>query len=151
MRAMIELREITKDNYEDCLNLSVREDQKDYVAPNIYSLAQAYIFRNSAFPFAIYSDDILIGFIMLGYYEVKNCYTLWRFMIDKKYQNKGYGKQALLLGIDYLKLTFHVKEIFTSVVPKNIFAKKLYNSIGFIETGELSGSEIVMKLDIKYE
>lgn len=143
---MIELREITKDNYEACLNLSVREDQKKHVATNTYSLAEAYIFRNTAFPFAIYSDDILIGFIMLGYYEVMNCYTLWRFMIDKKYQNKGYGRQALLLGIDYLKLTFHVKEIYTSVVPENIHAKKLYNSVGFIETGELSGSEIIMKL-----
>ena len=145
---MIELREITKDNYEDCLNLSVEEDQKSYVASNTYSLAQAYIFRKTAYPFAIYSDDTIIGFIMLGYYEDKSCYTLWRFMIDKKYQNKGYGKQALLLGIDYLKHTFRVKEIFTSVVPENIYAKRLYKSIGFIETGELSGCEIVMKLDL---
>ncbi|MDE6621419.1 MAG: GNAT family N-acetyltransferase [Lachnospiraceae bacterium] len=42
----------------------------------------------------------MVGFIMLGYYEVEGYYTLWKFMIDEKYQNKGYGKRALRLGID---------------------------------------------------
>lgn len=28
---------------------------------------------------------------------------LWRFMIDKNYQKKGFGKQAMSLVIDYVK------------------------------------------------
>lgn len=47
---------------------------------------------------------------MLGYYEVREYYTLWKLMIDEKYQNKGYGKKALRLGIDYLVNHFKVKE-----------------------------------------
>lgn len=29
---MVELKEITKDNYEECLNLSVADNQKNFVS-----------------------------------------------------------------------------------------------------------------------
>jgi Acetyltransferases, including N-acetylases of ribosomal proteins len=143
---MVELRDITRDNFDDCVNLTVSELQKNFVAANIYSLAQAWVYSKTAFPFAIYNDDVLIGFIMLGYYELKNCYNIWRFMIDERYQGKGYGKAALLLGIRYLAETYGVREIFLSVVPENIVAENLYRSVGFERTGEMSGSEAVMCL-----
>ena len=28
----------------------------------------------------------------------------WEFLIDYKYQGKGYGRKALLLGIDYVEV-----------------------------------------------
>ena len=145
---MIELKNITHDNFDDCVNLKVAENQKNFVAANIYSLAQAWLYYKTAFPFAIYDGDVLVGFIMLGYYELKNCYNVWRFMIDERYQGKGYGKAALLLGIRYLTETYGVSEIFLSVVPENIVAENLYRSVGFERTGEMSGSEAVMCLKV---
>lgn len=145
---MVELREITEDNFNKCIKLSVADNQRNHEASNVYSLAQAWVYRNTAFPFAIYADDILVGFIMLGYYEVKKQYNLWRFMIDEKYQGKGYGKQALLIAIYYLVNKINIKEVYTSVVAENTYARKLYNKVGFVETGELSDDEIVMKLII---
>ena len=145
---MVELKKITKDNFEACLNLKVADNQARFVASNIYSLAQAWVYQNTAFPFAIYADNILVGFIMMGYYEVKNNYTIWRFMIDEKYQNKGYGKKSLRLAINYLVENFKVNEVLLSVEPNNHIAKNLYTSLGFNETGELEGSEIEMKLVI---
>ncbi|MBD5537931.1 MAG: GNAT family N-acetyltransferase [Lachnospiraceae bacterium] len=95
---MVELREITKENYEECLNLKIADSQKNFVSSTVHSLAQAWVYYDTAFPFAIYANDEMVGFIMLGYYEVKGYYTLWKFMIDEQYQNKGYGKKALKLG-----------------------------------------------------
>jgi len=132
---MVELREITKENLEEVLNLDVSEHQKDYVSSTAASLAQAYVYRDTAFPFAIYADNALIGFIMLGYYEARNQYTLWKFLNDKKYQNKGYGKDALKQGIQYLIKSFHAKEIYTGVSIGNEQAKHVYRSLGFKETG----------------
>lgn len=132
---MIELREITKDNLDDVLNLDVSEHQKGYVSSAAASLAQAYVYRETAFPFAVYADNILVGFIMLGYYQARNQYTLWKFLIDKKYQNKGYGKEVLKQGIMYLQNTFGAKEIYTGVSIGNEQAKHVYKSLGFIETG----------------
>ncbi len=146
---MVELREITKDSLDDVLALSVHENQKDFVSTTAHSLAQAWAYRDTAFPFAIYSDDVLIGFVMLGYYEIKNQYTLWKFLIDKQYQNKGYGKQALQLAIRYLIYTFDVNEIYTGVAFENDTAKKLYHSFGFKETGEKDDFQLEMKLEIK--
>lgn len=146
---MVELREITRDNFEECLNLDVADSQRAFVSSNIYSLAQAWVYYKTAYPFAIYADDKMIGFIMLGYYEAQKYYTLWKFMIDAKYQNQGYGKKALKLGIDYLIEHFKVKEIYTAYESHNDVAKKLYTSFGFRETGEVVGNEVGMKLITK--
>ena len=133
---MIALRRITKENYEECFALKVTDSQMDFVPSNVYSLAQAWIFIFTSFPFAIYDDNTMVGFIMLGYYEIKNYYTIWRFMIDENYQNKGYEKKALILGVNFLIDHFKVKEVFLSVEPENTTARHLYRSLGFIETGE---------------
>ena len=55
-------------------------------------------------PLAVYNDDDLIGFVMIGKGTVgnenegvliKENYCFWRFMIDKKYQGQGYGKKTI--------------------------------------------------------
>ncbi len=145
---MVELRKITKENYEECLNLNIAENQKDFVSSTVHSLAQAWIYYDTAFPFAVYADNTMVGFIMLGYYEVGGYYTLWKLMIDEKYQNKGYGKKAVRLGIDYLVNRFNVKEIYTAYYATNRIARNLYTSIGFRETGEIVENQIGMKLII---
>ena len=145
---MVELREITKENYEECLSLHVAENQKDFVSSTVHSLAQAWVYHDTAFPFAIYADNTMVGFIMLGYYEVGGYNTLWKFMIDEKYQKKGYGSKALRLGIDYLVKRFKVKEVYTAYYTTNRIAANLYASVGFRETGEIEGNQIGMKLTI---
>ena len=100
-----------------------------------HSLAQAYVYRDTAFPFAVYADETLVGFIMLGFYEEKKQYTLWKLLIDKKYQNQGYGKGAVQKGITYLTDTFGAKEIYVGVSSGNDRAKRLYASTGFKATG----------------
>ena len=132
---MIKLEEITADNFEDVLNLKVSKNQENFVSTTAYSLAQAYVYRENAYPFAIYADDTLVGFIMFGFYELRNQYTLWKFLIDEKYQNKGYGKIALLLGIEYMKKQHDIKEMYTGVSIDNNVAERLYYSVGFQLTG----------------
>ena len=132
---MIELKEITSENIDEVLALKVDEGQKSFVSSNGDSLAQAYVYSKTAFPFAVYDNDTIVGFIMMGYYEVKSYYTLWKFMIDSRYQHKGYGRKALELGIKYLQDRFDVTEVYTGVVPGNTAAKKLYKSVGFKDTG----------------
>ena len=132
---MIKLDEITADNLEVVLKLKVSKEQENFVSTTAYSLAQAYVYRENAHPFAIYADDTLVGFIMFGFYELRNQYTLWKFLIDEKYQNKGYGKMALALGIEYMKKQYDIKEMYTGVAIDNDVAERLYHSVGFQLTG----------------
>ncbi|MBR5419847.1 MAG: GNAT family N-acetyltransferase [Lachnospiraceae bacterium] len=145
---MISLKEISRENIDEVLALGVDEDQKTFVSSNGDSLAQAYVYSETAYPFAVYEGSDPVGFIMMGYYEAKAYYTLWKFMIDRRYQNRGYGRKALELGIRFLKERFNVSEIYTGVVPGNSVAKKLYRSVGFEETGliELGMEEMRLTL-----
>ena len=142
---MVDLKMITKENLEDVLNLKVLNCQESFVSSTAYSLSQAYVYHETAFPFAIYNDNVVIGFIMMGYYETKNQYTLWKLLIDKNHQNKGYGREALKQGIMYLQNNFGAKEIYTGVSLGNEKAKHLYSSIGFKATGLVEDNMEEMK------
>jgi len=145
---MVELRDITVENLDEVLKLKVAKEQESFVSTTAYSLAQAWVCRETAYPFAIYADGVAVGFIMLGYYEERDQYTLWKFLIDEKHQNKGYGRQALQLGIRYLLNRFHPGAVYTGVAFENSVAKRLYESFGFRETGERDETMLELKLTI---
>ena len=86
---MIRLETITADNLDAVLKLKVSESQADFVSDTAHSMAVAYANYKTAFPFAVCADSAVVGFIMFGFYEERNQFTLWKFLIDKKYQNKG--------------------------------------------------------------
>jgi diamine N-acetyltransferase len=147
-KVMIHLESVTQNNIDELLGLSVREDQRSFVSSVAESLAQAYVYSETAYPFAVYEDDTLVGFIMMGYYDVKQYYTLWKFLIDKRYQNQGYGRQALELGLAYIRGKFNSPDIYTGVAPGNTVAKNLYRSVGFQDTGLIECGMEEMKYSV---
>src|SRR5438270_3530535 len=97
MRTMkLSLREVNQDNWLECINLQLEQDQLDFVSSNLYSLAEAKIFPYLV-PLAIYDQDTMIGFLMYGHdpEDSEGVYWLLRFMIDKRHQGKGYGRSSL--------------------------------------------------------
>ncbi len=144
----IRLEKVSIDNFEKVLSIQIDEGQKEFVSSPVYALAQAYVYYKTAYPFAIYNDDMMVGFIMFGFYESKNQYTLWKFLIDNQYQNKGYGKEALLKGIQYAKERFRCTELYTGVAIENQIAEHLYEKIGFKKTGIIENGMIEMCLHI---
>ena len=66
-------------------------------------------------------------------------------MIDKRYQRRGYGRDGLILLLDYVRSAPDGKEELwsTSWEPENEVAPKLYASFGFEPNGEKDGDEIV--------
>ena len=143
---MVHLQPVTTENLDEVLSLKIHDSQAGFVSSTAESLAQAYVYQETAFPFAVYDDQTVVGFIMMGYYEAKNYYTLWKLLIDRDHQHRGYGKEALRLGIAFLKERFHVNEIYTGVIPGNDVAKRLYESVGFRETGLFENNMLEMRL-----
>ena len=151
----ITLEKITYKNYIKVIwGLKVSKHQKNFVASNNNSLAEACVAITNggvALPFAICKNKKPIGFLMIGYglsedddlekedplfvEMARKSYCVWRFMIDKRYQGKGYGRKAMELALDYIR-TFPCGKADTcwlSYEPENEVAKKLYASFGFIE------------------
>ncbi|MCR5782193.1 MAG: GNAT family N-acetyltransferase [Clostridia bacterium] len=157
---MIHLEKLTYENFDDVFELKVKKIQYGFVANNCYSVAEAYVTvmnGGQVFPFAIYNGKRPVGFIQIGYGEnadqdgvsvEKDNYEIWRFMIDKRYQGRGYGKEALRQAIEFIKTWPCGKAecIWISYEPENEIAKKLYASFGFEETGEMDGNEAVAVL-----
>ncbi len=159
---MIHLEKITYENFDDVFDLKVKQEQYPFVASNLYSVAEAYVTLvngGQVFPFAIYDDDKLVGFIQLAYGEnadqdgvsvEKDNYEIWRFMIDKRYQGRGYGKEALRQALEFIRTwpCGKAEYCWISYEPENEVAKKLYASFGFEETGEMCGDEAVAVLKL---
>ena len=160
---MLHLVKITEENVWLILKLRVSEEQKEFVAPNDISLIEAYVTVSNggqALPYGIYDGDTPIGFLMIGYGcdgtpycgadESRNSYSLWRFMIDEKYQHKGYGRMALTLALDFIK-TFPCGPAtlcYLSYEPENTVAKSLYSKFGFKENGEFDEGEAIAVLTL---
>ena len=133
---MINLRDITKKNLFSIIDLNVSEDQKDQVASNSVSIAQAHYSKSAWFK-GIFNNDIAVGFVMLDLIKEENKCFLWRFMIDEKYQGKGYGKIALNQVINYIKSLKVFDEIKTSYVPTENSAEGFYKNFGFTESEDI--------------
>ncbi|MCZ8519745.1 MULTISPECIES: GNAT family N-acetyltransferase [Paenibacillus] len=148
----ITLQPVTRDNWLDALRLTVTEDQSGFVPTVAVSLAKVHVKPDGDhveyLPFAIYDEDVMIGFIMHAYEEhTAHSYWINGFLIDAGYQGKGYGRTALLRMIAYIKDRFvQCREIRLTVHRNNAAAYKLYQSMGFRETGDVWGDELVLKL-----
>jgi len=145
---MIKLKEIDPKNFDEVINLSVHDEQKSFVAGNLFSLAQAGVFP-SCVPRAIYDDDTLVGFFMYGLDDDDNEYWVSRLMIDKNFQNRGYGLTAMNLLIEELRLKEDCKRLFISFEPENDGAKSLYEKLGFTPDGRILDGEIVYCLSFE--
>ena len=146
----IELRELTEENLQECFQLKVAKDQKQYIDSNENSWIAAKENADVARPFAIYCDGKMVGFTMFAFeedYEDPNDrYWLWRFMIDESLQGKGYGKAALQVIIQYFK-EHGANNIRLSTKETNVGALSLYRRAGFRDTGEMNDEEIVLQMD----
>ena len=160
---MLKLEKINRNNVAEILKLEVFENQKSFVATNNSSIIEAYIAitdNNDVFTFGIYKDDAPIGFLMIGYNVnsddegapsiAKGNYNIWRLMIDKKFQGKGYGKKVIELALEFIN-TFPcgtAKYCWLSYESDNDVARQLYKSVGYVETDEKDGEEIVAILEL---
>ena len=156
----LRLEKVDYKNFVSLCKLKVKRNQQNFVASNVSSLAEAYVADKAGGypqPFGFFLGDKPVGFLMVGYYPdleyarkwadegeetpyfMDKSYLICRFMIDKKYQGKVYGKEALKLALDYIR-TFPVGEAkycWLSYEPENETARNLYRSFGFEEVKEM--------------
>lgn len=149
----LELRAIDGANKNIVELLEVSDSQKQYIASNKVSLETAAKeeYREIARPFAIYADGEIVGFTMFAFEltssDPNDRYWLWRFMIDKNVQGKGYGSMALENIIAYFK-DHGADHILLSTKESNTVALSLYHKYQFVETGEMNDDEIVLRLNL---
>ncbi|NRD78528.1 GNAT family N-acetyltransferase [Bacillus sp. BRMEA1] len=126
----IEFKPIDRTNYIECIDLKLNEEQKKFVAPNIFSLVQA-AYEPNLYPLGIYKDNIMIGFILYDYDNELNGWSMSRFMIDSNYQNQGIGKISIQKFIEFFTNKHGHLKLYTSASVDNQVAIDLYKKFGF--------------------
>ena len=143
---MILLRSVDENNFEEVIKLKVSEDQKAFVATNIYSIAESKVLPE-CIPLAVYDEEELVGFAMYAMDREDNEYCIYRLMIDEKYQSKGYGRATMEALIKHISADKEHHIIYISFEPKNMRAKALYESLGFLPDGRIIDDEVVYMLN----
>lgn len=150
---MAEVRPVTKDNWQELARLKVRADQNHFVAENVFSIAESQFGYDDPedghwdmYPFGIYSDEgAPVGFLMYGYNFTapKMQAFIIRLMVDENHQGKGYGRFGMKWMMERFRSEQRIKNVAISYEPDNEVGRKLYASLGFVETGEMIGDEVL--------
>lgn len=130
---MLTIRDINEENFAKVVGLQIDEQDKKFVASVEKSLAQCWLYRddNDVFPFAVEVEGEIVGFILFEIDE--EVLKIWRFLIDKKFQNKGYAKEVLKLVIEMAKADKTFYKILADYVNGNDKMKRLLMNMGFKE------------------
>ena len=165
---MIELRKINHSNWLKCIALEVTDEQCRFINPNIFSLAEAYVHSDAnkadaeefyrCIQFAIYHEDEMIGCAQLTSekeydFDGKTAYELYKLMIDRKHQGKGFEKEAVRLLLNYIK-TFpygEVENVYVQWHPENTASERLFTTTGFVIVGTDEDGAVIARWNVNSE
>lgn len=142
----VQLERINDANVYSVLKLAVNEDQQEFVAGNDISLAEAAALEN-ALPYAVTQDGVAVGFALLNADKDRGVYEIWRLMIDKRFQHKGFGTAAMKLAMAELK-RMGAEKAQISVEIGNEAAIAMYQKLGFSFTGRMEYGEAYMECEL---
>lgn len=155
----LSIRRVTKDNWNELVRLKVSDAQKNFVASNLYSIAEAQFGYDEKdgrghwdfYPYGIYDGDTPVGFLMYGinYDYPATQGLIVRLMVDETHQGKGYGKFGMERVLEIFRADEKIQNAIITYAPDNDGARKLYASLGFLETGEMMEGETVAVLRLR--
>lgn len=128
------LRPITSQNLKSILELSVTGEQKQaYPRSNAYSIAEGHYppDDDQVWMRAIYAGEVPVGFLMTSEAEERGEYFLWRLMVDRRYQGRGYGSQAVRLLIERIQASPKPRVLLTSHLKGEANVGAFYEKLGF--------------------
>ncbi|MFD6100438.1 GNAT family N-acetyltransferase [Nocardiopsis flavescens] len=145
----LRLAEITPANVNDAIKVRVREDQDTFVAPVMYSLAEAYASRDTAWPRLVLDGDRPVAFVMAGFdpgaENPDHRCGIWRLNVAEGEQGKGYGRFAVEAVLAEARRRGEDK-VTVSWVPGEGSPEGFYLKLGFALTDRVDDGETVGEL-----
>ncbi|HEY5730089.1 MAG TPA: GNAT family N-acetyltransferase [Anaerolineales bacterium] len=120
------LQPVTAETWRALIKLAVRDDQKGFVASNLYSIAESQFgFEDEGhwdyYPFGAYVGDEPVGFVMYCFNLNHSRFQAFvmRLMLDERFQGKGYGRDIMEQVLDVFRTNEQIKNVGISYEPHN--------------------------------
>lgn len=150
----LKLRHFSNEDMDKLKTFELPKDQEQFTSlpKNFKEVAEGQ------YRIVICNDQEPVGFFLLHstdrvkeYSNNSQAMLLTALSINKIEQGKGYAKQAMLLLRRFVTDKFpHCNEIVLAVNHKNVAAQKLYEKVGFQDTGKRKvgpiGEQYIMSL-----
>ena len=144
----LNLREITRDNWVDMIDLEITKEQEKYVALPSEAIA-ASKFYDHYVNRGVYLEDKPIGFIQ--YYpnyddEKPNEIFIDQLLIDVSLQRNGYGSKAVKLVLEEIKKLDGFDSVSICYVEGHDIMKKFFERFDFKVIEQDEFDETIMEL-----
>ena len=133
---MIRLADVDENNFEALRRLDVAPEQRRFLDSPLGILARGYVYRTQrARVLAVLAEGEPVGLLLVkDMDEEPACYDLQQFMIDRRFQGRGYGAAALGLLLDRLRQEKKYADVEVCVHRENDAALALFEGAGFVDT-----------------
>lgn len=143
---------VTIDNVGQACRIAVRPDQERFVAPVAWSLAEAYVNQQTAWPRLILRGEDAVGFVMAAFdpdseIDFFRC-GIWRLNVSAEAQRAGVGRFAVKLVLDEARRRGFTR---ASVLwePGDGGPAGFYEHLGFVPTGQIFQGEVVAMIPLR--
>ncbi|MFJ5834961.1 GNAT family N-acetyltransferase [Streptomyces sp. NPDC093089] len=140
------LEEISDENWRSVADVAPADDQRRFVA----ALGARYLLlslRDGLWnSLAVRAGDEVVGHVMWAHDDEEGTHWIGGMIVDAEEQGKGIGRAAVRAVLRHLAALPDCREIRLSYHPDNAPAAALYNSLGFVPTGDFEDEEIVAAL-----
>jgi diamine N-acetyltransferase len=140
------LRPVGADDWRDVAGLEVTEEQRAFVGEPAYYLAMC-AYGGVWNPLAVRLGARVIGFVMWAVDPDDGSCWLGGLLVDVGHQRQGHGRRAVEVALGVLAADGGHRRFALSYHPDNP-AKRIYEALGFQETGEVDGDEVVARLSL---
>jgi len=145
-RPTVELKPVDADNWYDCTQLQVTEEQT-----GVFPVQPVYWLAESAYcgftPLALYTGEQMVGLAVYAVDPDDGSYWIMAFMIDRQSQGRGLGRSGMEALVRYMKEKHDCDKIVLGHRPDNERAAGLYASLGFVEV-DRSQREVIRELTV---
>lgn len=134
---MINLGEVTPENWLEAARLQLDEGQSAFVADPVGVLARGYVYRDCrARVWTVEKDGRVVGLALVREFDDEPLgYELQQFLIDRREQNRGVGAAALNLILDRLRDEGRWPTVEVCVKKADFPALRVYEKAGFTDSG----------------
>jgi diamine N-acetyltransferase len=138
------LEPVAASTWRAVADVEPRPDQARWVAPVTRYLCLC-LYDGVWQPLALRVGGEVAGFVMWAFDEEEGSHWIGGLVVDAAHQGRGIGRGAVVALLGMFEGIGGYREAALSVGPDNDAARRLYASLGFVETGEESEGELVAR------